>query len=96
MTNEGVAVVLDISMVEKWEGEAVAQGLRLLRFMPCRGRKVKSILRTIRKERTGKRMTVIPEGRRGRLSALQSRGVVRHDGGGMFEFPRRLMRREFY
>lgn len=96
MTNEGVAVVLDISMVEKLEGDAVAQELRLLRFIPCRGRKVKSILRTIRKERTGKRMTVTPKGRRGRLFVLQSRGVVRHDGDGMFEFPRRLMRREFY
>lgn len=68
-----MAVVLDISMVEKWEGDAVGQELRLLRFIPCRGRKVKSILRTIRKERAGKRMAVMPKGRRGRLFVLQSK-----------------------
>ena len=69
-----VAVVLDISMVEKWEEDAVGQELSLLGFIPCRGRKVKSILRTIRKERTGKRMTVMPKGRRrGRLLVLQTK-----------------------
>ena len=48
--------------------------MRLLRFIPCWGRKVKSILRTVRKERTGKRMTVMPKGRRrGRLLVLQTK-----------------------
>lgn len=30
------------------------------------------------------------------ICVTEQRGVVRHDGDGMFEFPRRLMRREFY
>lgn len=84
-----VAVVLDISMVEKWEEDAVGQELRLLRFIPCQGRKVKSILRTIRKERIGKRMTVLQGEKKRQVTCVtDQRGVVKHDGDGMFEFPK--------